>query len=253
MENQRAPSAPRSLRQRNGGGGGGGGREDIWSEGATEILIKAWGDCYVKFNRGNLRQKDWKEIAGEVNGHRGSNRRKTDIQCKNRIDTLKKKYKLEKAKPAPSKWPFYYRLNSLIGTNAVALASNQKPNTNPKAVVHSRAYRSKPKLNSGGSTENSFGRDEDDVLGFDGSLGKHPMDSADFSGEMACRELARAILKFGEIYERIESSKQQQIMELEKQRMELTKDVELQRMNLYMEAQLELQRMKRTAGEILIF
>lgn len=106
-------------------------------------------------------------------------------------------------------------------------------------------------MNSGGATEGCG--DEDDVLGFDGSLRKLRMDFPDFSGEMSCRELARAILKLGEIYERIESSKQQKIMELERQRMELTKDVELQRMNMYMETQLELHRMKCAEGVILIF
>ena len=67
----------------------------------------------------------------------------------------------------------------------------------------------------------------------------------DFSEESAYKELARAILRFGEIYERIESSKQQQMMELEKQRMEFTKDLEFQRMNMFMESQLELEKMKR--------
>lgn len=72
------------------------------------------------------------------------------------------------------------------------------------------------------------------------------------------RELARAIVKFGEIYERIESSKQQQMLELERQRMEFTKELEFQRMQMFMEAQLELEKIKRskynsgTSGEILV-
>lgn len=79
-----------------------------------------------------------------------------------------------------------------------------------------------------------------------GGVRKHSrMDSVDFSEESAYKELARAILRFGEIYERIESSKQLQMMELEKQRMEFTKDLEFQRMNMFMEAQLELEKMKR--------
>ncbi|KAL3652140.1 hypothetical protein CASFOL_001821 [Castilleja foliolosa] len=47
------------------------------------------------------------------------------IQCKNRIDTVKKKYKVEKAKiaagAAPSKWPFFDRLDELIGTTPKSL------------------------------------------------------------------------------------------------------------------------------------
>ncbi|KAK9283750.1 hypothetical protein L1049_012000 [Liquidambar formosana] len=268
MENKGAHNAPRT--HHGGGVVGGGGREDCWSEGATAILIEAWGDRYVRLNRGNLRQKDWKEVADAVNARQnGVKPRKSDIQCKNRIDTLKKKYKLEKAKPPPSKWPFYYRIDSLIGNNAVSTSSKKPPavtftvkrskpklNPNPIVGVYSGPSSLKSRLNSSGSTESSFsGRRQDDddddddddadVVVLDRRVRKHRMDSVDFSDEAACRELARAILKFGEIYERIESSKQQQLMELERQRMEFTKDLECQRLNMFMEAQLELEKRKR--------
>ncbi|XP_010257088.1 PREDICTED: trihelix transcription factor ASIL1 isoform X2 [Nelumbo nucifera] len=252
-------------------GGGGGGREDCWSEGATATLIEAWGNRYLHLSRGNLRQKDWKEVADAVNGRQdGLKSRKTDIQCKNRIDTLKKKYKLEKSKPGPSKWPFYSRLDQLIGTTATATnkkitphplpsfhksapvsftlkQSKDKINPNPNAAVYSGGSSSKSKLNSAGSTESSrggSGDERDDDMVFDESVKKRQIDR-DSSDAAAFRELARAILKFGEIYERIESSKQEQIMELERQRMEFTKDLEFQRMHMFMEAQLELEKMKR--------
>ncbi|XP_078439703.1 trihelix transcription factor ENAP2-like [Wolffia australiana] len=97
-------------------------REDCWSEGATSALIDAWGERYVELNRGNLRQKQWQEVADAVNSRRTAVRRplRSDIQCKNRIDTLKKKYKAEKARIAnsggvlASHWPFFDRLDSLI-------------------------------------------------------------------------------------------------------------------------------------------
>ncbi|KAJ6704807.1 TRIHELIX TRANSCRIPTION FACTOR ASIL2 [Salix purpurea] len=80
-------------------GGGGGGREDCWSEGATAVLIDAWGERYLELSRGNLKQKHWKEVAEIVSSREDYSRSsKTDIQCKNRIDTVKKRYKLEKAK-----------------------------------------------------------------------------------------------------------------------------------------------------------
>ncbi|CAN1180734.1 Trihelix transcription factor ASIL2 [Linum perenne] len=53
---------------------------------------------------------------------------KTDIQCTNRIDTVKKKYKSEKAKidagAGPSSWPFYHQIEQLIGLNP---SSSRKP------------------------------------------------------------------------------------------------------------------------------
>ncbi|OAY36364.1 trihelix transcription factor ASIL2 [Manihot esculenta] len=101
----------------------GGGREDCWSEGATAVLIDAWGERYLELSRGNLKQKHWKEVADIVSSREDYMKAaKTDIQCKNRIDTVKKKYKLEKAKIAagggPSKWPFFERLDQLIGPAA---------------------------------------------------------------------------------------------------------------------------------------
>lgn len=105
------------------GGGGGGGREDCWSEGATAVLIEAWGERYLELSRGNLKQKHWKDVADIVSSREDYRKTpKTDIQCKNRIDTVKKKYKLEKSKIAagqgPSKWPFFEKLDQLIGPTA---------------------------------------------------------------------------------------------------------------------------------------
>ncbi|KAL3364141.1 hypothetical protein AABB24_013075 [Solanum stoloniferum] len=101
-------------------------REDCWSEAATHTLIEAWGSRYVELNRGNLRHQHWEEVADAVNTVHGHTKKqyRTDIQCKNRIDTLKKKYKIERAKVSQSPgryistWPFFSSLNVLIGITA---------------------------------------------------------------------------------------------------------------------------------------
>ncbi|CAI9087276.1 OLC1v1021311C1 [Oldenlandia corymbosa var. corymbosa] len=121
-------------------------REDCWSEEATATLVEAWGRRYVELNRGNLRQKDWQEVADAVNALHGHTKktRRTDVQCKNRIDTLKKKYKIEKAKIAESNgtltssWPFYSRLETLIGPNL----KNQNHKGSP--LVNSSPYYTSP-------------------------------------------------------------------------------------------------------------
>ncbi|KAK4487733.1 hypothetical protein RD792_005604 [Penstemon davidsonii] len=100
--------------------GSSGGREDCWSEGATAVLIDAWGERYMELSRGNLKQKHWKDVADVVSSRDDYTKTpKTDIQCKNRIDTVKKKYKTEKAKIAsgggPSNWRFFGKLDELIG------------------------------------------------------------------------------------------------------------------------------------------
>lgn len=226
---------------------GAGGREDCWSEGATEVLIEAWGERHLRCNRGNLRQNDWKEVSGAVNRREIAAGKipKTDVQCKNRIDTLKKKYKIEKSKPSPSTWPFFSRLDFLIGPGKRSPSVSPNPNPNPMNPNPNPNLNAKLRFSAGESSESSLD-DEELMMGGVGRERKHRLENDGVSSEReALRELARAVVKFGEIYERIESSKQHQIMELEKQRMEFTKELELQRMNMLIEAQVELEKLKR--------
>lgn len=121
---------------------GGSGREDCWSEDSTAVLIDAWGERYLELSRGNLKQQHWKEVAELVNSNGDYTKPpKTDIQCKNRIDTVKKKYKLEKAKIAagqgPSRWTFFEKLDQLIGPAA---------KTNNVTSFVERGARSAPQL-----------------------------------------------------------------------------------------------------------
>ncbi|KAL2505411.1 sequence-specific DNA binding transcription factor [Abeliophyllum distichum] len=94
-------------------------------EKATSTLVDAWDARYLVLNRGNLRSKDWQDVADGVTACHGHTKRTrcTDVQCKNQIDTLKKKFKTEKAKIAESNgtvtssWPFFSRIDVLIGPN----------------------------------------------------------------------------------------------------------------------------------------
>ncbi|KAI3439898.1 uncharacterized protein J3R85_004322 [Psidium guajava] len=106
-------------------------REDCWTEGSTFALIEAWGDRYRALDRGNFSQQDWQDVADSVNSRPDASSsgkpRRTGVQCKNRIDTLKKKFKLEKARVSDpsdgpgsgylSPWPFFAGLDALIGSN----------------------------------------------------------------------------------------------------------------------------------------
>ncbi|RZC53386.1 hypothetical protein C5167_012239 [Papaver somniferum] len=279
-----------------------GGREDCWTEGATAVLIEAWGNRYLELNRGNLRQKDWKEVADSVNVYHIKqgikNFSRTDIQCKNRIDTIKKKYKSVKSKPNPSQWPFFDRLHSLIGANfspvnkkLASSSSSPQPihyrhpgsggglkNPNPNLGMYSGGGMSKKaRLDDGEYSDSSEGEDED---GYDDSEGEGEGEGREEEVEVEAeelergggrkrrgggedgggvgegyRELAKEVVKFGKMYERIECSKQQQMMELEKQRMEFTKEIEFQRMQMFMDAQLKVEKRKRPnhGGESLGF
>ncbi|PKI69630.1 hypothetical protein CRG98_009985 [Punica granatum] len=136
--------------------GGGGGREDCWSEGSTGVLIGAWGERYLELNRGNLKEKHWKEVAEIVSCAGGGARTRpprTHVQCKYRIDTVKRKYKQEKAKVAaghgPSKWAFFETMDRIIGPaqahNAPRTGPNKARRQQPPALldVYERAEMGK--------------------------------------------------------------------------------------------------------------
>ncbi|KAG9157513.1 hypothetical protein Leryth_010347 [Lithospermum erythrorhizon] len=316
-------------------------REDCWTETATSTLIDSWGRRYLELNRGNLRQKDWQEVADAVNALHGHTKKtiRTDVQCKNRIDTLKKKYKVEKAKVVESNgglkssWCFFERLDFLIGTNYDKLNQNREnPNKlldmgfsdSPPmgvplpygktglsaAVVQMQTppqmlgYPQKrigavsqtppqmlglPQKRGGamvqmpphmlgllqkrdGAVEQMQTRTQmlslpqkrggADLDGSDlrrnysamaAAAAKPAMEEEDEEGseeeeeveEEGVRKLAKAIERFGEVYERVEEMKQRQMVELEKQRMQFTKDLEVQRMQLFMDTQVQLEKIKR--------
>ncbi|ERN05191.1 hypothetical protein AMTR_s00007p00020440 [Amborella trichopoda] len=240
------------------------GREDCWSEGATLTLVEAWGERYLHLNRGNLKQKHWKEVAEAVNSRHSTSSRsfKTDIQCKNRIDTLKKKFKLEKAKIIASngaytpKWPFYARLDYLIGPSKKSQKLVSRVTRAPVTFTV-KPVKEKPPLVADAINGSPLGRGIASSGDSRDSTESCPGRSNGFSEPRAAfRELARAIARFGEIYERVETSKQQQLVDLEKQRMEFTKELEYQRMQMFVDAQLELKKMKRAkhggSGEMLV-
>ncbi|KAL3632166.1 hypothetical protein CASFOL_025150 [Castilleja foliolosa] len=240
----------------------GGGREDCWSEAATAVLIAAWGERYLELSRGNLKQKHWMDVADIVNS-RGDYTKppKSDIQCKNRIDTVKKKYKVEKAKiaagAAPSKWPFFDRLDELIGTTPKLISSADAKNSNHnyhKVIigVPVKPNRKRPPVDSSDESDPENSADSSDGLPPPPSqtrktTRKKKIDTEDNWGN-SMRELTRAVLKFGEVYEHAETAKLQQLVEMEKQRMKFAKDLELQRMQYFMKMQLELSQMKKKSN-----
>lgn len=261
-------------------GNNGGGREDCWSEGATAILIEAWGERYLELSRGNLKQKHWKEVAEIVNGREDYVKvPKTDIQCKNRIDTVKKKYKSEKAKIAAggiittSKWPFYDKLDHLIGPAAKisGVSATGKSNLpqqkvpvgfrpnqfNPEKKIQHQQVDLKyqkvhlrprvPPVDSDSSEKEALSPISSDSFPPEGCERKRAKVMKGRKGKgwgSSVMELTDAIVKFGEAYEQAETSKLQQLVEMEKQRMKFAKDLELQRMQFFMKTQMEISQLK---------
>lgn len=103
--------------------GGGEYRKDReeWSDTAIECLLDAYTEKYTQLNRGNLRGRDWEEVAVIV-GERCENQSKTVEQCKNKVDNLKKRYKLERhrmssAGVSVSHWPWFKKMEVIVANS----------------------------------------------------------------------------------------------------------------------------------------
>ncbi|KAG9133741.1 hypothetical protein Leryth_018441 [Lithospermum erythrorhizon] len=272
-------------------------REDCWTEEATHTLISSWGAQFLELNRGNLRQKHWQEVADKVNALHAHTKKqyRTDIQCKNRIDTLKKRFKIEKSQIIQSNgqyvstWVFFDGLDRLIGDGFIKNGVSVSPPEEVAAPPPGRTApvtrsllevvrdghvwklpppsavpvgpRSKRPVTEGALSRRNFSAmaaaaarvDEDeeeedegsDMLGEGIERGGRKENRESLVVEEGYRRLAEAIGRFAEVYERVEESKQRQLIELEKQRMQFTKELEIQRMKLFMESQVHIEKFKR--------
>ncbi|KAL1292177.1 hypothetical protein HN51_060600 [Arachis hypogaea] len=111
-----------------GSGSGSGGdrlKRDEWSEGAVSTLLEAYESKWVLRNRAKLKGHDWEDVARHVSSRANSTKSpKTQTQCKNKIESMKKRYRSESATADASSWPLYSRLDLLLrGTGPVPTSS----------------------------------------------------------------------------------------------------------------------------------
>ncbi|KAK9682173.1 hypothetical protein RND81_10G055500 [Saponaria officinalis] len=126
-------------KQPTSGAGAGGDRlkRDEWSEGAVSILLEAYESKWILRNRAKLKGQDWEDVAKCVSS-RASNSKshKTLTQCKNKIESMKKRYRSESAGSDLSSWPLFSRLDHLL--RGTSTGSGTPPQASvPAAVVES--------------------------------------------------------------------------------------------------------------------
>jgi hypothetical protein len=118
------------------GGGGSSGASDYrkdreeWTDGAISSLLDAYTDRFEQLNRGNLRGRDWEDVAGAVTDGQGKTTGGKSVeQCKNKIDNLKKRYKVEcqriasSSSGAVSHWPWFKKMEQIVGNSASPASS----------------------------------------------------------------------------------------------------------------------------------
>ncbi|PWA56011.1 trihelix protein [Artemisia annua] len=66
-----------------------------WTNDQTVALIEAYRDKWYSLRRGNLRAPHWQEVADCVSVKCGSDLPKTSIQCRHKMEKLRKRYRNE--------------------------------------------------------------------------------------------------------------------------------------------------------------
>ncbi|KAI3442881.1 Uridine monophosphate kinase, partial [Psidium guajava] len=134
-----------------GGSSGGGGEyrkdREEWSDAAIACLLEAYTEKFTQLNRGNLRGRDWEEVAATVS-ERCDKQTKSVEQCKNKVDNLKKRYKLEKHRMSnggisASHWPWFKKLEEIVGNSLPVKSASEDDKagaTSATSVKQSKRY-----------------------------------------------------------------------------------------------------------------
>ncbi|XP_068343658.1 trihelix transcription factor ENAP1-like [Pyrus communis] len=228
--------------------------EEEWTEHAVFMLLEVWGDRFLQLGRKSLRSDDWNEVAYKVS--EASKIERTETQCKSMLDMLKRKYKKEKEKMEEmglnsSKWAYFKKMEMLMASSSrqeTGLACGV--DSGEYVFMNTRVYLEQSNgfdemRDSPGESETDDDGDENGNDDFD----VFPPRMAGMRGEdgdegSSYRVLADSIHKFGEIYEKIESSKRQQMRELEKMRKNFNKELELQKKQILERAQVEIAKIQ---------
>ncbi|KAA8537336.1 hypothetical protein F0562_026977 [Nyssa sinensis] len=101
--NNAKEDSPRKPSGGGGGGGSGGGdrlKRDEWSEGAVSTLLEAYESKWILRNRAKLKGHDWEDVAKHVSSRANCTKSpKTQTQCKNKIESMKKRYSRRHLQP----------------------------------------------------------------------------------------------------------------------------------------------------------
>ncbi|XVE88927.1 hypothetical protein DITRI_Ditri19aG0109300 [Diplodiscus trichospermus] len=232
-----------------------GGRNSLtdWTERETFVLLEAWGERFLQRGRKSLRSEEWQEVAEKVS--EVSKIERTDTQCRNRLDTLKKKYKKEKAMLAEtgattSKWVYFKKMDMLMSTPpqqggiSCGLDSGEYVFMNPRTYLN-HANGLDEMRDSPANSESADA--EEDVS--DGLPPKKRRFGRQCDEGSSFRLLADSIQKFSDIYEKIENSKRQQMLELEKMRMDFHRELEMQKQQIMERALAEIAKIQQGDDE----
>ncbi|CAN4089282.1 unnamed protein product [Withania somnifera] len=217
--------------------------KEMWSEEENFVLLEVWGERYLELGRRSLRTEDWAEVAEKITEMIGVD--KTEFECRNQLDVLKKKYKKEITKMEKtgvgfhSKWPFFKKMDMLMNLRmkghcglGCGIDSGEYVFMDPRMYLdRSNVLDEMRDSPAGSDVDNDEEEEEQESGGWEGD-------------DESAKLLADSIQKFGQIYEKIENNKRKQMMELEKMRRDFQRELEVQKKQIVDRAQAEIAKIR---------
>ena len=219
-----------------------------WTEKETFVLLDAWGDRFLQHRRKSLRSEEWQQVAEKVSVV--SKVERTGTQCRNRLDTLKKKYKKDRIKfqdmgGGDRKWVYFQKMDKLMSSPPqqarLSCRSNSREHIFMKPGVYVNHANEMDDMKDSPPENTESVR----VEGFEGPRPKKRRKGRGSDEGSSFKLLADSIQNFGKIYEKIENSKRQQMMELEKMRMDFLNDLEAQKRQIFERLQSEILKVEQ--------
>ncbi|KAJ4712622.1 Trihelix transcription factor [Melia azedarach] len=126
-----------------------------WTHDETLALINAYGARWLSLNRGNLRTSDWDAVSSAVlDSSPGAS--KSSIQCRHKIEKLRKRYRAEKQRSLSlpgrfiSSWDLFPLLDSMnFGSSSAAGLSNQSRDFSDQKIMDVTEFRLNKNLMTG--------------------------------------------------------------------------------------------------------
>ncbi|KAL1535801.1 trihelix transcription factor ASIL1-like [Salvia divinorum] len=88
-----------------------------WTPEETVALIDAYKDKWYSLRRGNLRGNHWQEVADDVASRSPALPPKTSVQCRHKMEKLRKRYRAEiqrsAARRSVSSWAHFQQMHSM--------------------------------------------------------------------------------------------------------------------------------------------
>ncbi|KAL4383548.1 hypothetical protein GQ457_15G010920 [Hibiscus cannabinus] len=149
-----------------------------WTKDETLALIEAYKDKWFALRRGNLKASDWDAVSDVVSSASDPGTLKSSVQCRHKIEKLRKRYRAEKQRSLKnsgkfsSSWDLYPLLDSMNFASTSVVGSDGQDQAIDHKVTVFDGFCSKSKKHESidGNSGSNLGFHRESRGGYDSSI-----------------------------------------------------------------------------------